>query len=496
MMAGSYSRQCTPPPSPPVVRGLRSGANNPPPYHYAPFSSPSPSSYRTGKGGVAPLLPRPSSPQTLQQQAGSPSGQNFALAPPAGALLPPRLPSFLGRQAWERGLGELLKAEANARCLSVSKYGVRLLVPMSRKNNNEEDDSHEANEQSNSSSNMLPSSPERQPQVKWTEDPSLALDMGVISITGKEKEAEEEYLPKGYEGAPPVVLSVQSQVFDGLDDEYTTMMNGLDLVRRGRPPPSRATRKIRIINEAPGPYLIREVLLLPRDEKDANLCVEVEVNGWVYSSRVGGTRDGSVSPMMREEQQQQQLQQNGGGGGEEGHAAAAASSSSFASRDIFLYPGINEASVTVSAAQDMEMTSIKKWIIFRLEGPGVGPAHDMQIHNFVVARKVLASVVDETARNLLNVEARPFVPKYVLYIYRYSLLCWSHSIHGNRKLQVYFDHPCNLIVSIPTKPHHPFQPKAIATSMNALGQYHLPEVVRHACFSYRKTDMHKRDPYK
>ena len=35
----------------------------------------------------------------------------------------------------------------------------------------------------------------------------------------------------------------------------------------------------------------------------------------------------------------------------------------------------------------------------------------MTTHSFVVGRKVVASVFDEAAQGMLNVEAKPFVPR-------------------------------------------------------------------------------------
>ena len=52
-----------------------------------------------------------------------------------------------------------------------------------------------------------------------------------------------------------------------------------------------------------------------------------------------------------------------------------------------------------------------QWILLRFEGPGVGRPFDMTTHSFVVGRKVVASVFDEAAQGMLNVEAKPFVPR-------------------------------------------------------------------------------------
>lgn len=41
----------------------------------------------------------------------------------------------------------------------------------------------------------------------------------------------------------------------------------------------------------------------------------------------------------------------------------------------------------------------------------MGGAWDHVTHSFLIARKMLASVVDQTAQSMLNIEAKPFVPR-------------------------------------------------------------------------------------
>lgn len=52
-----------------------------------------------------------------------------------------------------------------------------------------------------------------------------------------------------------------------------------------------------------------------------------------------------------------------------------------------------------------------QWVLLHFDFPAVGHAWDRMMHSFVVGRRVLACLTDETAQSLLNVEAKPFVPK-------------------------------------------------------------------------------------
>lgn len=52
-----------------------------------------------------------------------------------------------------------------------------------------------------------------------------------------------------------------------------------------------------------------------------------------------------------------------------------------------------------------------QWVLLRFERPSVGGAWDCVTHSFLIARKMLASVVDQTAQSMLNIEAKPFVPR-------------------------------------------------------------------------------------
>ncbi|GAB5032169.1 rna helicase [Nannochloropsis oceanica] len=318
-------------------------------------------------------------------------------------------------------------------------------------------------------SHRLPQHEQQQQQEEdaaqsWNSDPRAALDLGVITTFGSIEEVEEEtYVPKGYEGAPAIILSMHKHMLGeegGEDEDEKGQDNGEGMLnrmivgegkreKRKRSQPSCVSRSMRIINEAPGPYLLREVLILPRDEKCAALWVEVEVGGRVYSSKTG------LEPFLRERSP--------------GKSTAPA-----VGTDSLLVGGITEGCVSVLAMPGTESSTVKKWVLLRVEGPGVGPAHDLLYHSFVVARKVVATVVDASAQSLLNVEARPFVP---------------------RALKQYFDAPYNVIFAHPSTPP-PFQPKGMASVLQALPQHFLSKNLQTRLAAYKAAPAGSRgDPY-
>lgn len=141
--------------------------------------------------------------------------------------------------------------------------------------------------------------------------------------------------------------------------------------------------------------------------------------------------------------------------------------------EVFLPPGVTDALVTVTATHDTEYSLFRRWLLFRLEGPSVGPAHDQQTHSFVIGRKVLATVVDSSVDSLLNVEARPFVPK---------------------ALKEFFEQPCNILYTFPSNPH-PFQPTGMANILQSMGKFHLDESVRKNLLAYKARPSAQRgDP--
>lgn len=225
-----------------------------------------------------------------------------------------------------------------------------------------------------------------------------------------------------------------------------------------RLPPSRATRLLRIEHGCPGPFLLREVLILPRDEPGSGVWLEVEVGGWVFSSLAG------QAPALAEADDAPELLLSG----------------AQECKDVLLPPGAADASVSVVAEQDADAVVVRKWLLLRLEGPGVGTPADMHVHHFVLARRVLASVVDANAASLLNVEAKPFVPT---------------------ELKQWFSWPCAILVDWPTDPP-PFQPRAFAALLQTLDEYPLSPRIRNAiddykaqCVARQGTDAPLPDPY-
>ena len=379
-------------------------------------------------------------------------------------------------------MGELLKNEPNTRQLSVAKYGLRMEVPVVGKTTPYTATTTSPTAASAPADEMLPhqlqqhhqqrQQQQRQQQQQqdgaqsWNSDPRAALDLGVVTTFGSMEEVEEEtYMPKGYEGAPAVVLSMHKHMLGGEGEEDENedeegMNNGEGMLnrmsvgegrreKRERSQPSCVSRSIRIVNEAPGPYLLREVLILPRDERSAMLWVEVEVGGRVYSSKMG--RESFLVQKSSE-----------------------ISTAPAAGTDNLLLSGITEGCVSVLAMHGTESSTVKKWVLLRVEGPGVGPAHDLHYHSFVVARKVVATVVDVSAQSLLNVEARPFVPQ---------------------ALKQYFDVPCNVIFAHPSTPPR-FQPKGMASILQALPQHLLSESLKATLAAFKAAPAGSRgDPY-
>jgi hypothetical protein len=149
----------------------------------------------------------------------------------------------------------MLKVEREAQMLSKPKYGARLLVPKQQQQEQEGEE------------------PEPGPPT-WNDDPGLALDLGVVTVTGEgdgrtqeegEDAEDEKYVPKGYEAAPPVLL--RTPVSSGAYGAHH------GTARTARPPPTRVMRPLRIEHGAPGPYLLREVLVIPRDEPGSGVWV-------------------------------------------------------------------------------------------------------------------------------------------------------------------------------------------------------------------------------
>lgn len=140
--------------------------------------------------------------------------------------------------------------------------------------------------------------------------------------------------------------------------------------------------------------------------------------------------------------------------------------------DVLLPPGATDASVAVLAEQDAERAAVQKWLLLRMEGPGVGTPADMHVHHFVLARRLLATVVDPYVASLLSVEARPFVPQ---------------------SLRECFDRPCALAVAFPRKPP-PFQPRTFAAYLRALGEFPLPAKLKEAAARFR-AQGEEADPY-
>jgi hypothetical protein len=351
---------------------------------------------------------------------------------------------MLGRAAWEQGLGAMLKVEGSTHALSASKYGVRLLVPK-RQEQEQEQKGQELR-------------PKEDGPLVLSEDPGLALDVGVLTVVrpdgggnGAEEEDDDDepFVPKGYEAAPPVMLRAQS---------FTPSKPARPAAR---PPPSRATRLLRIEHDAPGPYLLREVLVLPRDEPGSGVWVEVEVGGWVFSSLAGQApalveADDAPEPLLS-------------GARERG--------------DVLLASGATDAQVSVVAEQDAEGIALRKWLLLRLEGPGVGSPADLVVQHFVVARRLLATVVEPSAASLLSAEAKPFVPQ---------------------ALREWFEQPCGLLVTWP-KENNRFMPSAFSAFLKALPPYMLEKKIKDKVAKYRAacvaqqqqhgTDAPPPDPY-
>lgn len=148
----------------------------------------------------------------------------------------------------------MLKVEREAQTLSKPKYGARLLVPKQQQKQEGEE--------------AEPGPP------TWNDDPGLALDLGVVTVTGEgdgraqeegEDAEDEEYVPKGYEAAPLVLL--RTPVSSGVYGAHHVT------ARTARPPPTRVMRPLRIEHSAPGPYLLRDVLVIPRDEPGSGVWV-------------------------------------------------------------------------------------------------------------------------------------------------------------------------------------------------------------------------------
>ena len=58
----------------------------------------------------------------------------------------------------------------------------------------------------------------------------------------------EEVRPKGYEFAPAVVISVSTQALSGMDEDEDVPL-----------PLASVTRTLKIANDGPGPYVLKEV---------------------------------------------------------------------------------------------------------------------------------------------------------------------------------------------------------------------------------------------
>lgn len=140
--------------------------------------------------------------------------------------------------------------------------------------------------------------------------------------------------------------------------------------------------------------------------------------------------------------------------------------------DVLLAPGATDASVAVLAEQDAERLAVQKWLLLRLEGPGVGTPADMHVHHFVLARRLLATVVDPSVVSLLSVEAKPFVPQ---------------------SLREAFDQPSARTVTFPHDPP-PFQPRAFAVYLQALDEFPLPQRLIKAAARFW-SQRRQADPY-
>ena len=406
------------------------------------------------------MPPPPPPPPPPSHSSPFPLHPSSALMAPPPTMTPP--PTFVSRASWEEGLGELLKNEPNSRALSVGKYGLRMEVPVVGKTTPQTATATTPTAASASADEMVPRKQQQQQQQQqqlegvqdWNSDPAAALDLGVVTIVGSEEVEEKAYTPKGYEGAPAVVLSMHKHVLG--EDEDQEEDNGEGMLD-GRWQPSCVSRPVRIVNEAPGPYLLREVLILPRDERDATLWVEVEMGGWTYSSKAG-----HVPFLVRKSS------------GVESPTRRSMATEPASAVDNLLLGGITVGRISVFATHEAESSTVKKWVLLRVEGPGVGPAHDLHYHSFVVARKVVATVVDASAHSLLNVEARPFVPQ---------------------ALKQYFDEPCNVIFAHPLKPP-PFQPRGMASVLQVLPPYFLSESLKRTSIAFKSSPAGQRgDPY-
>lgn len=140
--------------------------------------------------------------------------------------------------------------------------------------------------------------------------------------------------------------------------------------------------------------------------------------------------------------------------------------------DVLLPAGATDASVSVLAEQDAERVAVQKWLLLRLEGPGVGTPADMQVNHFVLARRLLATVVDPSVASLLSVEAKPFVPQ---------------------SLREVFDQPSARTMAFPRTPP-PFQPRAFAVYLRALEEFPLPPRLIQAAARFR-AQKEQADPY-
>ena len=443
-----------------VPNSLAHPQGMPRPYHVHLQPPPFAPMYRMGPGpGPLPMplpmpMPHPEQHQQHQQQhqqhqqhqqPQQQQQQHQQHQQPQQQPNPPRSPapfiSFLGRAAWERGLGEMLKAEGTTRALSAPKYGVQLLVPQKPDKKDQQRQEQEGEQDGGDEQAQAQARKRAAKPVVLSPNPALALDLGVLSVVGAggdedgdgaNEEDHEPYVPKGYEGAPPVMLRAHSPGF------------GLAKPSRAaaRPPPSKATRMMRIEHTAPGPYLLRDVLVLPRDESGSGVWVEVEVGGWVFSSLAG------QAPALAEADDAPELLLSGAR--ERG--------------DVLLPPGATDALASVVAEQDAEGIAVRKWLLLRLEGPGVGSPADMQIRHFVVARRLLATVVEPTAASLLNVEAKPFVPLV---------------------LRQWFDKSPTMVVQWAPRSIGRFQPRPFALCLQALQRFPLPRFVKDAAAEYR-----------
>lgn len=375
--------------------------------------------------------------------------------PGAGPEMP--TPIFLTRSSWEKGLGDIIACESSTKHLSSSKHGVRIEVPVKEGLQKcEVLDMTRGGVQGLAERLSLYPQQESHSRAEtsciWKSEPLAALDLGVVATKARSAAVEEEaFLPRGYEGAPAVVLNLHEDTMDepeessaGTETEQESTAGGYS--------PMHASRLLRIVNDCPGPYVLREVLILPKDETTSACWIEVEVGGWIFSSQSGrmpwkcSLREMSPS---REEKFWT------------------------GAPEILLCFGISDAHVTIKVEPESESRIVKKWVLFRIETPGMGPAHDFQYHSFVLGRKVVASVADRAAQALLNVEARAFVPQ------------------GLRR---YFDEPCNM-VSHPDEPS-PFQPVGMANVLRYLPHYFLPDDIRRAFLGFKAAKLSERsDPY-